>query len=462
MDLSLGRRRRSAAVSVALAASFALAACGGGGDEGEAEAGGGGAGATTEINCDAYKAFGDLNGKTVSIYTSIVAPEDQPHINSYKPFEECTGAKVTYEGSKEFEAQLIVRVKAGNAPDIAFVPQPGLLATLVRETGAVKPADPAVAKNVDQYWDPAWKEYGSVDGTFYAAPLGANVKSFIWYSPTAFEEAGYEVPKTWDELVALSDQIAADGQKPWCAGIGSGEATGWPATDWMEDVMLRMHGPEVYDQWYKHQIPFNDPKVVEVLDRVGSILKNDKYVNAGLGDVKSIASTTFQDGGLPILDGSCWLHRQASFYAVNFTDAGAEVGPDKDVFAFYFPAETAEEHPVLGAGEFVATFADRPEVKAFATYLSSPEWANIKAQEGAGWLSANKELDVDNVDSEIAKESVRILQDPNAVFRFDASDLMPGAVGSGTFWRGMTDWITGKDTKSTLDFIEQSWPAPTS
>jgi alpha-glucoside transport system substrate-binding protein len=259
-------------------------------------------------------------------------------------------------------------------------------------------------------------------------------------------------------LIALSDSIAAGGKlKPWCAGIESGVATGWPATDWTEDILLRDQGPEVYDQWVAHTIPFNDPKIVSAVDRAGSILKNAAYVNAGIGDVKSIATTAFQEGGLPILQGKCALHRQASFYA-NQWSPGTKVAEDGDVFAFYFPAiDAAKGKPVLGGGEFVVGFADRPEVQAVQAYLASAHHANTRAKLG-NWVSANKGVDLANVANPIDKKSVQILQDASSVFRFDGSDLMPAAVGSGTFWKEMTNWITGKDTKSALDAIEASWP----
>ena len=251
------------------------------------------------------------SGKEVSLYTSIVAPEDQPYIDSFKLFETCTGATVTYEGSKEFETQLPVRVESGNPPDIAFIPQPGLLQSLVLDyPDAVKEAPDSVSDNVDEFYGEDWKAYGTVDDMFYAPPLTANVKSFVWYSPKMFAKNGWEIPTTWDEMIALSDAIADSGVKPWCAGIGSGEATGWPATDWLEDVLLRTAGPDVYDDWVNHEIPFNDPVVAEGLDTVGDILKNDDYVNGGFGDFKTIASTEFTDGGLPILDGECALHRR--------------------------------------------------------------------------------------------------------------------------------------------------------
>jgi alpha-glucoside transport system substrate-binding protein len=287
------------------------------------------------------------------------------------------------------------------------------------------------------------------------------MKSLVWYSPKMFADNGWTIPTTWAELITLSDTIAASGvvDKPWCAGIGSGDATGWPATDWLEDVMLRVNGPEVYDQWLNHEIPFNDPKVAAALDEVGKFLKNDKYVNGGFGNVKTIASTSFQDAGQPILDGECYMHRQASFYAANWPE-GTKVGPDGDVWAFYLPAVDDSTHPVLGGGEFTAAFADRPEVKAFQTYLSSVEWANERAKTcgSGGCVTANKNADPNLLTNPVDKLSAEILTDKAATFRFDGSDIMPGAVGAGTFWKGMTNWITGQDDKATLDYIENSWP----
>jgi alpha-glucoside transport system substrate-binding protein len=456
--MALYTKRRIAALSGVLAVALTATACGSSEDDGGGDDAGG---TTSSIDCAPYEAFGDIKGKTVTVYTSITAPEDAPHIASYKPFVDCTGAEIKYEGSKEFEAQLPVRVQGGNAPDIAYLPQPGLLNTLV-QTGAVKPAPPEVVANVDKNM-PDWKNYGTVDGTFYAAPLGANVKSFVWYSPSAFAEKGYAVPTTWADLLALSEKMVADAGgediKPWCAGIESGDATGWPATDWVEDVMLRTAGAETYDKWVNHEIPFNDPAVATALAEVGKILKNDKFVNGGYGDVKTIASTSFQDAGQPILDGTCYMHRQASFYAANWPE-GTEVGPEGEVWAFYLPAVDAASKPVLGGGEFTAAFADRPEVKAFQTYLSSVEWANERAKTcgSGGCVTANKNADPELLENPVDKLSALALTDTAATFRFDGSDLMPGAVGAGTFWKGMTDWIIGKDDKSTLDFIEQSWP----
>ena len=448
----------------ALALTLGIAGCGGGetttpgaaptssGAAPSAPAAGGG-------ECDAYAAYGQHQGKTVNIYTGIVTPEDKPHVESYKTFEKCTGMTVKYDGDKSFETQVLVRAKAGNPPDLAIIPQPGLLQQLV-ETGAVKAAPAPVGENVDKFWSADWKKYGTVDGTFYAAPLGASVKSLVWYSPQEFTEAGYQVPTTLDELKQLSDKMVAEGKKPWCAGISSGEATGWPVTDWHEDMMLRLSGPDVYDQWVEHEIPFNGPESTAALDAVGGYLKNEAYVNGGLGEVKSIATTTFQDGGLPIIDATCSLHRQASFYASNWPD-GTEVAEDGDVFAFYLPGVDTATKPVLGGGEFVAAFNDKPEVAAFQAFLASDTWANEKAKNTpkGGWVSANKGLDPALLVSPIDQLAANILADEKAVFRFDGSDQMPAAIGSNAYWKQSTNWITGQDTKTTVDAIEKAWPA---
>jgi alpha-glucoside transport system substrate-binding protein len=464
---STTRGRGAAALAGGLGLALALAACtappadNGGGAGGGGGNGGNGGGDVAE-GCEAFEQYGDLSGTTVTVYSSIRGVEGEWHSESYDQFRECTGANVEYEGTGEFEAQLPVRIQAGNAPDIAYIPQPGLLQTLVNDfPDAIQPVGPDAEANVDEYYAESWKEYGTIDGTYYATPLGANVKSFVWYSPSMFNDAGYDIPQSWDELIELSDQIVADGGTPWCEGIGSGDATGWPATDWMEDVLLRSAGPEVYDQWVNHEIPFNDPQIAEALEMVGSILKNPDYVNAGFGGVNSIATTEFADAGAPILDGECWMHKQASFYQsfwVNFAD-DVEVAEDGDVFAFYFPAMNEGEQPLLGGGEFVAAFADRPEVQAFQAFLTSPEWVNAHLEISSGWVSANSAQDTSLYDSPIDRLSAELLADTDRVFRFDGSDLMPAAVGAGSFWREMTNWIANdKPNDEVLDAIEASWP----
>ena len=454
----------SSSTSAATSAAEGSAAASGAASGSAAAGGGAGVGGgTLDADsgwCEKAKAeYGDMTGKTVSIYAGITAPEDVLYQNAYKPFTECTGAKVTYEGSKEFEAQVIVRVQSGNPPDIGIFPQPGLIKQIVESTGKMTPVSDFVKANAATYFSPDWINYGTVNDIYFATPNGAGFKDFIWYSPTTFKAKGYTVPTTWEELMALTEKIAATGEKPWCVGISSGEATGWPLTDWLEDYVLRQSGPEVYDQWIDHEVKFSDPPVAEALARMGELVKNAQFVNGGFGDVNTIASTTFQDAGQPVLPASakCTFYRMSSFYETNYP-VGTTFGVDGDINAFYFPAFNDKfGTPVLGAGEFYGAFSDRPEVQAFQYYTTTPEFANVRAQQGF-FLSANKGLQASSVSSPILQNALAILQKPDTVFRFDASDLMPAAVGSDAEWKQLTAWITGQDDATTLANIDKAWP----
>ncbi|AYF98174.1 ABC transporter substrate-binding protein [Protaetiibacter intestinalis] len=415
---------------------------------------------TGDVNCDDYTQYGTFEGKTVTIGGTILDLEADRLVQSWSDFEKCTGIEIDYQGTSEFEAQIAVLAEGGNAPDIGIVPQPGLLKRL-QAGGWLIPASDAVVANIDQWWDPAWKEYGTVDGTVYAAPLMASVKGYIWYSPAEFADKGYEIPKTLDELKELSEQIAADGDHlPWCAGLESGEATGWPGTDWVEDFVLRQSGPDVYDQWVNHEIPFNSPEIVKAFDAVGEYLKNPEMVNGGIGDVSTVITEAFQTAGLPILDGECSLHHQASFYETFWNPDGGTantVGSDGTVYAFLLPPVNEDDpQAVTGGGEFPVAFRDADEVEAVRAYLSSDTWANNRVSLG-GVISANKGVDPDNASSELLKQSIEILQG-DTTFRFDGSDLMPGAVGADSFWKGIVAWVGGQSTQDTVDAIEASWP----
>ena len=394
----------------------------------------------------------------VTVYGTIADTEAQLLEESWAAFEDETGIDVRYESSKEFESQIGIRAQGGNPPDVAIFPQPGLFADLASR-GYLLPAPEGVVSNVDQYWSEDWANYGTVDGTVYGAPLMASIKGFIWYQPAKFAEWGVEVPETWDDLLALTATIREKtGVAPWCAGFGSGDATGWPGTDWVEDLVLRQAGPDVYDQWVANEVPFTDPQIKDAFDAVGEILLNPDYVNAGFGDVQSINSTEFGDVAAALVSGDCALHHQASFFEGFITDAGGTVGPDQDIWAFITPGLEAGAPAVTGGGEIVGAFDDSPSTVKFLEYLSSPEWANTRVELG-GVISANSGLDPANASSEILAQAIELLQDPNTTFRFDGSDLMPGAVGAGSFWKGMVAWIGGTPVDQVLEQIEAGWPS---
>ena len=258
-----------------------------------------------------------------------------------------------------------------------------------------------------------------------------------------------------EELIALTRQMASDGNTPWCIGLGSGAATGWPATDWMEDIMLRTHTPDVYDMWVSNEMPFNDPRVLEAMDFFGSFALNDQFVNGGS---KAVATTDFRDApnGLFTSPAECMMHRQASFIPAFFPE-GVEAGVDYDFF--YFPAYATKDlgTPVLGAGTLVAATNDNQATIEFIKFLMHPEAHEYWMAKG-GFLTPHKGVDGSKYASETFRKLGEILTGATT-FRFDASDLMPGAIGAGTFWTGMVDYTNGKSAQDVADAIQDSWDA---
>jgi alpha-glucoside transport system substrate-binding protein len=408
-------------------------------------------------DCAPFQQYAGHPG-TVTMSASIISPESDSLQQSWKKFSDCTGIKIAYAGSNDFESQLPVKVAGGNAPDIAIIPQPGLLQRMVKTGKVVKP--PAQTVTNEDKWSKVWKDYGSVDGTFYAAPMSANMKSLVWYSPSAFQAAGLQVPTTWQDMMTLSDKIAATGKKPWCGGIGSGTATGWPATDWLEEIVLRQSGGDVYDKWVSHDVKFSDAPITQALQTLQGWMLNPKYVNGGFGDVKSIATTTFQAAGNPILTGKCYMLQQASFYEAQWPK-GTTVGDTGQVNAFYLPGiNSSVNTPVEGGGEFVTAFSSRPEVQMVQNYLSTADWATSRIKVARGWVSANQGVDQAVYTDPIDKLSAKYLTDPNATFRFDASDLMPAAVGAGSMWHEFTAMFAqGKSVAAVTKAVDASWPS---
>jgi alpha-glucoside transport system substrate-binding protein len=272
----------------------------------------------------------------------------------------------------------------------------------------------------------------------------------VWYVPANFEAAGYEVPATWDEMIALSDQIVADGGTPWCLGVESGAASGWVATDWIEDIMLRTAGPEVYDKWVNHEIPWTDPAVRTAFELFGQIAHNDDYVVGGTAGVNSIF---FGDSPVDLFTDppGCYMHRQASFIIDFFPEGVTE----EDYAMFPLPPIDPEfGTPMMGWADLIVMFNDTSEAQALMQYLASPEAQESWASRG-GFLSPNKRVSLHVYPTETERALAQALTSAE-VFRFDASELMPSAVGAGSFWTGAMDYNVGLDLSSVLEAIEAS------
>lgn len=392
--------------------------------------------------------------KVVQVFGAFVDEELRRFEEAIVPFEERTGIDVIYEGSKDFETLISVRVEGGNPPDIAALPQPGLMYNFASQ-GYLVPMWDSLLETVDANYAPVWKDLGSYDGTPYGVFHRVNAKSFVWYPKKAWAREGYEVPTTWDEMIALMDKMVANGHTPWSIGIEAGGATGWVGTDWVEDVMLRTAGPEVYDKWVNHEIAFNAPEVREAFEVIGDIWLNPKYVYGG---TNTILTQSYTDSPRTMFENPprSWMHRQGNF-VTSFLQDDIQANLEEEVGVFPLPGINDEFGiPILGGGDQFVVFNDRPEVREFMEFLATWESGEIWAKRG-GALFPYLNQDLDAYPNEIERSLAESLVNAK-VFRFDASDLMPGQVGAGSFWTGIVDWVNGKSLDAMLSDVQKSWP----
>jgi alpha-glucoside transport system substrate-binding protein len=423
-----------------------------------------------------------FNGKRVTIQTQWIGGEGVNFDTTVAAFEEATGIDVVQESiASQHEVVLRTRIDGGTPPDLAMLAQPSAVVAY-GDRGAVVDAttfiDPA---KLNAEFESSLPNITGDGGEVWGIPFKVDVKSTIWYPIKAFENAGYAVPTTWDELKALSAKIVADGNgSPWCIGILDGAATGWIATDWLEDAMLRTAGIEKYNQWISHELPFDSPEVRAALDVLAEQWFTDGYVNGGY---QAITATDRLEGWDPMFapdnnwDGftpGCWMHRQSTWIGPDFfPDKRANSDPNyqsmyvlgEDIGMFYLPPiDAAQGSPVLVAGDtlMVPTPAGgaevRPEVKAVAQFLATPYGPKAWIDIGSG-IAANSTTPADWYQSYKQGVAGDIVTNANAV-GFDASDLMPPAVGAGTFWSKMVEWIDagGSNTDQILSDIDASWP----
>jgi alpha-glucoside transport system substrate-binding protein len=432
--------------------AFALiaSACSSDSDDTTTTAAGGDGGGSQEV---------DLSGTEVSIFGAFAGIEaDAVNAVIEEKFNVPTGSNAVYEGSDSFEEQIKIRVEGGNPPDVAIYPQPGSVIEQAAAGTAIALEDLGfTVEELEATFGTYLVGLGEYEGKHYGIPTNVNMKTMVWYNKTIWDANAYEVPTTFDELKALSALAVADGVTPWCVGFGSDAATGWPGTDWIEDIMLGSAGVDAYDRWVTNDLKFQSPEVKHAFELAGEIWFTEGYV---LGGADQIAAIDFRDAPTPLFNdtGGCLMHRQASFIT-NFFPEDVEANVDYGVFAF--PGESAQG--ALIAGELAAVFNDRPEVRAWiANFISEDTQCAQGAIEGVQRISPNVNVSTTCYsDAIVATAAGAISQALIAdTARFDASDLMPSAVGSGSFWTGMINYT--RDGASSIDdvlnAIDASWP----
>ncbi len=418
---------------------------------------------------------GEFSGTTVEVWAQWL-PESSEEANfmyTLEPFQEATGITVDFQATPDYETALQVAVDGGNAPDLAQIAQPGKMHQYADAGSLINLSEFFNQDKLSAEMVTAFYDLGIHNGNLYGVYYKTDVKSIVWYPVQGFADNGYAVPTTWEELVALSDTIVADGNgSPWCISIESQEADGWVATDWMEDILLRTAPVDIYNQWITHEIPFNHPEVLEAAEYMSQIWFTDGYAYGGNTYINQTWIGETQDP--MFLEGGpqCWMQKQAAwiggFWGAN-RDALADDPtlpatewpnkPETDVDFFYFPMIEEEfGTPVLGAADMFVMFNDRDEVRALLEWLATPEAA-------AGWIERGGFLSpLTTVPAEWYTYPNTGLSEMVAgatTVGFDASDLMPAVVGAGSFWSGMVDWVAanGEGTEGIFQSIEDSWPS---
>jgi alpha-glucoside transport system substrate-binding protein len=397
----------------------------------------------------------------VTISGPITDHDAQLLERSWSGWEKANGITIKYTGSKDFEEQIGGAAQQGNAPDLAIFEQPGLVGDLASR-GYLQKLPKTVKSTVTKNFPAAWAGYTTFAGAQYAAPLLASVNGWVFYSPKQFAAWGVSVPKTWSDLYLLTQKVEAKTDAaPWCDGFSADAASGSAGTDWIEDLVLRQDGPVVYDQWVSHQIPFTDPRIKRAFDDAAEVLLDKNYVNGGIGGVTSVDTATTADVAKAMESGSCAMTHQPSSFVGDLTAAdgtASTVSPDGDFWAFPLPPFSPTSIPITGGGDFVAAFSNDADTVKVQQYLASDAWAKKRVALG-GVISPDLAISPDAASSPLLQLSAETLRDKRTVFRFDASDLMPSVVGSGSFWTGMVDWINGSPTSTVLSEIDAAWPS---
>jgi alpha-glucoside transport system substrate-binding protein len=395
--------------------------------------------------------------KKITIWTSM----DQPVVDGLQQGLDRrlagTGITATFSKVENINQLIMTKIQANDVPDVALIPQPGVVGDIVERGKAIPLDDVLDTASLKASMVPGTLDSGTVDGKLYGLLVSMNAKSFVFYPKKAWTAAGYSAPRTIGELNTLTEKIKADGTAPWCLGIGADAATGWPATDWFEDLVMRYGGPDQYNQWVRNEIKFDSPLVRRAAAEFERIAFTDGNV---LGGRKSIASNGFGTAGNAMFDAEpgCMMYKQGSFITT-FFPAQVQADLDNQVGVFGFPpAEAGGQNPLLGGGDLAVLLRNTPSGQKVMQALAATDLGD-EAAAASNFMSPHKDFDVTKYKGTLAQEIAKITYGTTG-FLFDGSDQMPGAVGAGAFWKELTAWISGQtDLDTALKNIDASWPA---
>jgi alpha-glucoside transport system substrate-binding protein len=398
---------------------------------------------------------GEQIGGTVSVLAVWGGQELEVFRQMVQPFEERTGVRVEYEGTRDIDAVLTTRVEAGNPPDIAFLPGPGKMAELARAGRLVDLGAVLDMERMRLEYAEGWLELGTVENRLVGIFTKAALKGLVWYNPRALQEQGVlgaqaaapELPQTWDQLLEVSSRIAQQGTAPWAVGLESGAASGWPGTDWLENIFVRMHGPDRYRDWYEGRLEWTSPEVRQVWEAWGRIVADNQMIYGGK---QYVLSTNFGQAFQPLFADppEAYFHQQASFIQGFIQEQFPDLQAGEDYSFFGFPSINPQfANSIESAGDLVGMLNDTPQAQAFMRYLSTAE-AQAFWVRGTGAMSPNRTVAIEEYPDELSRNAAQILQRAEIVV-FDASDLMPAEMNT-AFWNAVMNYV---ENPNNLDSI---------
>lgn len=418
--------KRIAVVAAMVLFSSALVYAGGSTESGAAATGAQPSSGTAQI------------GGSVSVLAVWGGNELDIFNNMVKPFTEKTGVKVEYEGTRDLDAVLTTRVQAGNPPDVAAMPGPGKMAQFASQGKLVDLSSVLDMSTMKQNYAQGWLDLGTVGGKLVGIFMKSSLKGLVWYDPKSFKAAGLTVPSTWDQLMQESKQVAAKGVTPWAVGLESGAASGWPGTDWLEILFLKMYGPNLYEQWYQGKLPWTSPQVKKVWETWGQIVADPKMTYGGS---QYELSTNFGSAFTPIYQSppNAYFLLQATFIQSFIAKDFPALKPVEDYSFFAFPQiDPQYAKSVEIAGDLVSQFNTTPQANAFVNYLTTAQAQSfwVKAADG---ISPNRQVPMSDYPDALSKEAANILTSADIAV-FDASDMMPSQMNN-AFWKAIMDYV---------------------
>ena len=390
-------------------------------------------------------------GETVEVAAVWSGEEQKSFEQVAAVFEEQTGAEVTFTSTGDDIATVIgTRIQGGDPPDVAILPQPGLLKDFAGRD-ALTPLNEDVGGAVDENYAPVWKELGTVDGDLYGVWFKAANKSTVWYRPDAFEQAGVETPATWDELVERAGTLADSGAKPFAVAGGDG----WTLTDWFENVYLRVAGPEKYDQLATHELPWTDPTVITTLEKLAEVWGDPRLLAGG---AQGALQTSFPQSVTKVFGTKEAAMVYEGDFVAGVISAETEATVGEDAQFFPFPAVDGSDPAVVGGGDVAVLMEDSEAGQAFMEFLAGPEAPAVWVGLG-GFTTPNQNVDLGDYPDDISRQVAEQLVEAET-FRFDLSDLAPpefGGTPSQGMWQILQDFLRDpSQPQQTAQKLEQA------